>query len=243
MTRQAVRWHEVAGRRVRSVVVGTPRRGVPELVLVPGLGALGYLQPTVRACAAWTRVHLLDVPGFGHRSTARCPADLGRLGGTVAHWLAQVPPEPVLLLGHSTGAQVALRAALQHEVHALVLGGVTFSPAGRRLLPLLGQVLRTLPHEQPAELPAVLPYYLRGALRLPQLLRSALADRPEDAVGDVAAPVHVVRGRHDALCPQDWADQLATRARAGRAYVLPGGHNVPWTSPVELSELLRTLSA
>lgn len=66
--------------------------------MVPGLGALGYLLPLVRACAGWTRVHLLDVPGFGDRRTARLPADVDSVSRTVAAWLTEVAQRPVLLL-------------------------------------------------------------------------------------------------------------------------------------------------
>jgi pimeloyl-ACP methyl ester carboxylesterase len=236
-----VSWHHVAGRPVRSLVLGVPQRDRPQMVLVPGLGALGYLLPVVRACATWTRVHLLDVPGFGDRRTARLPADVESSARTVAAWLAQVPRSPVLLAGHSTGAQVALHAAARAPsgVAGLVLAGITFPPTGRRLPGLAGAVLRTLPHERPGELPATLPYYLRGLRRLPELLRSALQDRPEALVPVVRSPVLVLRGRHDHLCPQPWAELLVRRAHDGRLVVLPGGHNTPYTHPLATADELR----
>jgi pimeloyl-ACP methyl ester carboxylesterase len=229
-----VEQHAVGGRPVRSLAEGRAQPGVPELVLVPGLGALGYLRPTVDVCAATTRVHLLDLPGFGSRSTARCPASLGDVARAAAGWLQQVPERPVLLVGHSTGAQAALRAALlrPEKVAALVLSGVTFPPAARRVLPLLARTARTLVHEQPGELAAVLPEYLRGRGRLLQLLRTALADRPEDAVGGLPVPPLVVRGRQDRLCDQAWAERLAA-AGGGRVVVVPGAHNSVTTHPLE----------
>jgi len=212
---------------------------VADLVLLPGLGALGYLLPTVRACAAWTRVRLLDLPGFGVLRTAGLPTDLTSVSRVAADWLAAMT-EPVLLLGHSTGAQVALRAAVQRPaaVGLLVLAGVTFDPAARDVRVLARRVLDTVPHERPGELPAVLPYYLRGARGIPVLLRSALADRPEDRIGRVASPVLVLRGESDGLCPVDWARSLAGSARSGRALQLPGAHNVPYTHPEVLSAVL-----
>jgi pimeloyl-ACP methyl ester carboxylesterase len=245
----AVHWHDVAGRPVRSLVAdGRHDRGraevpdVPDLVVVPGLGVLGYLLPFVRACASWARVHLLDVPGFGAPATCRLPADLPSLGEVVAGWLDAVPPRPVVLLGHSTGAQVALRAAAAAPatVRALVLAGPTFPPEARRPLPVARRALRTAPHEEPGELLAVLPYWLRGARRLPQLVRSGLEDRPEQRVGEVCAPVLVLRGRADHLCPQPWVERLA-EAAGGRLEVLPGGHNFPYSWPDTTSSLVRSL--
>lgn len=225
-------------------MLGRPGAGVPELVVVPGLGALGYLLPTARVCATWTRVHLLDLPGSGWRRTARLPADLAAVSGALAGWLAQVPAAPVLLLGHSTGAQAALRAALSSPaaVSCLVLGGATFTPEARRPTGLVVRTALTVVHERPGELPAVLPYYLRGARRLPELLRSATADRPEDVVGALVPPLLVLRGRHDRLCSRGFAQELARRAPRGEVVELPGSHNVPWTHPQEVSQALRAAS-
>ena len=225
---------------MRSLVHGRSG-GAPEIVVVPGLGALGYLMPAVRACAGWTRVQPLDLPGFGHPTTARLPATLDAVAGALSAWLAVVPDAPVVLVGHSTGAQSALRAALDHPaaVRLLVLAGATFPPHLRRLPPLAAAVAATLPREQLGEVPAVLPYYRRGARRLPELLTSALADRPEQVVTGLTPPLLVLRGEHDHLCPRPWAAELADRAPSGRLQVLPGGHNSPWTHPEATSQALR----
>lgn len=240
-----VRWHLAGDRPVRSLVTGAPQTGVPELVVVPGLGALGYLVPLVRACATWTRVTLLDLPGFGHPTTARLPADLGTVSDALTAWLVDVPEAPVVLLGHSTGAQSALRAArsVPRAVARLVLGGATFPPQSRSRGPLVRRALRTVVHERPGELPAVLPYYLRGRSRVADLLRSALADAPEQAVPSLVPPLLVLRGERDHLCPGDWAAGLAAGARHGRCVVLPGAHNFPWTFPEEGSRVLRDAAA
>jgi pimeloyl-ACP methyl ester carboxylesterase len=238
------RWTRLPTRPVRSLAAGDPRVGTAEVVVVPGLGALGYLVPLVDACAAWTRVHLLDVPGFGHRSTSRCPASLDDGGRAVAGWLRARASGPVLLVGHSTGAQAALRAALTSPaaVAAVALVGATFPPGLRRWLPLVRAALRTARHEDPRMIPAAGPDYLRGGWRVVQLLRSALDDAPEEAAGRLPCPLLVVRGARDALCPRPWAEQLAARAPAGRAAELPGAHNIPFTHPQALSDALRHMA-
>ncbi|MFP5218986.1 MAG: alpha/beta fold hydrolase [Actinomycetes bacterium] len=211
----------------------------PELVVVPGLGALGYLRPALEAAAAVGPVRLLDVPGFGATRTSRCPSSLDDVSGTVAAWLGTGPTSAgVVLVGHSTGAQAALRAALAapDRVRALVLAGITFPPAARAAGPLVGRTLRTVRHERPRELAAVLPEYVRGGRRLGRLLRTALADRPEDAVRAVAVPLVVVRGRHDHLCDGAWAEHLAATAPDGRVVELPGAHNTSTTHPEQTAE-------
>ena len=227
-----MRWHLVDGRPVRSLTAGA---GGPAVVLVPGLGAVGYLLPMVRACAQWTTVHLLDLPGFGARVTARLPADLPAVSAVLGAWLDEVPDAPVVLLGHSTGAQAALHAARARpeRVRRVVLAGATFPPQSRRLAPLLRRVLATLPHEQPGEVPAVLPYYARGRGRVLDMLCSGLADAPSP--DGVPTPL-VLRGREDHLCPPEWARFLAA---GGPVVELPGGHNAVWTSPGPTSAALR----
>jgi pimeloyl-ACP methyl ester carboxylesterase len=139
-------WFRTPERPVRALVAGTARREFPDVVLLPGLGAVGYLLDVLHATAAWTRVSLLDLPGFGRPETADCPVDLDALAAATA---AVLPRRPAVLLGHSTGAQVALRAALSTPEHvaALVLVGPTFEPASRQLPRLIARHLRTSAHE------------------------------------------------------------------------------------------------
>ncbi|WP_375372301.1 alpha/beta fold hydrolase [Streptomyces griseomycini] len=116
--------HDRAGRAmVRGL--GTPRLDEPNtpVVLVPGPGAPGCLLRTPERLAQSGPVRLLGVPGSGDPSGPACPETLGPLADTVARWLATVPPGPVVLAGHSTGARVALHAAVRvpGRVRALVL--------------------------------------------------------------------------------------------------------------------------
>ncbi|MEV5440048.1 alpha/beta fold hydrolase [Streptomyces sp. NPDC052682] len=226
---------------VRSL--GTPRLGEREdpVILVPGLGAPGYLLRTLERCARSGPARLLDVPGFGDPSGPVCPERLEPLADTVARWLAAVPGKPVVLAGHSTGAQVALHAAVRvpERVRALVLLAPTFPPRLRRMRPLLAAFARTAVRESPGVVPAVLPSYLRaGPRRLLTCVRSAQADAPEEVVAAVGCPVTVAFGAGDALCPADWADDLAGRAGAGHAVRVPGAHAFPYPQPDVTARLL-----
>ena len=232
--------HHAGDRLIRSRWLGTTRPGRPPLVVVPGLGALGYLHPTIRACADWTVAFLLDLPGYGSADTAGCPSTLQAVTTAVAGWLRVVPREPVLLLGHSTGAQAALHAALAvpDRVAGLVLAGPTFPPQARTWGALAGRVARTAVRERPGELPAVWPEYVRSRGRFLSLLRTGMADRPEDVIDGVSCPLLVLRGRHDAVSPQDWAQRLGA---GGTCRTLPGAHNFPFTHPQATSEAVRSL--
>lgn len=235
------RWQQLPSRPVRSLLAGAPQPEIPEIVIVPGLGALGYLEPWVHACSSWTRVHLLDLPGFGDRRTSHCPAGLADVSDTVAMWLQAVPTGTVVLVGHSTGAQAALRAAavVAPRLRAVVLAGPTFPPEARHWGPLLVRVARTLRHESPREVRATFPEYLKGRRRVVTLLRSAMADEPEAVVPQLRCPVVVMRGQNDALSSAPWAARLADAAPCGRVVTVPGAHNFTFTDPQAASTALR----
>ncbi|MFG1946381.1 alpha/beta fold hydrolase [Nonomuraea sp. NPDC048826] len=222
------RWDEIGGRRVRSLETG---RGGETVVLLPGLGAVGYMKDTLAGCASWARSFLLDVPGFGHRPPRPCPAEVPAAADLVGEWLETVPDGPVVLAGHSSGAQIALRAAAAHpaRVRALVLLGLTFPPRQRTLRRAALPFLRTVVRESPSVLPATVPYFLRGGpAAVLRCIRTAQADTPEYLIGKIACPVLVVRGTRDGMCPRAWADGLAITAPLGRSVTVPGAHTFPF---------------
>ncbi|MGC7098142.1 alpha/beta fold hydrolase [Amycolatopsis lurida] len=231
VTPHEVRWDEVEGRRVRTLCAGPAGAGRPPVVLVPGLGALGYLVDTLHGCSAWTRTTMLDVPGFGHRRPRPCAPVLEEVAELITGWLRAVCHRPVVLFGHSTGAQAALRAATAAPdlVTALVVAGPTFPPSLRSMGPLARAFGRNSKHEPAGLLPVTVPYYARGGPRaLARYLRSAQDDRPEDSITSVTCPVTVVRGRRDAFCPAAWAGDLAESAPDGRLVTVPGAHTFPF---------------
>lgn len=234
--------HEPAGpHAVRTLGAGRPGPDGRPVVLVPGLGAPGYLLRAARCCAARGPVRLLDVPGFDDPRGPVRPAALHPLAATVAGWLVATDGPPVVLAGHSTGAQVALRAAtlVPERVHALVLLAPTFPPALRRPLPLATAFARTARWESPAVLPTLLPSYARaGAGRLVRYLRSAQADAPEETLRTVSCPVTVAGGARDALAPPGWIHTLARRAPHGTPVVLPGAHAFPHADPHRTGRVL-----
>ena len=133
----------------------------------------------------------------------------------------------MVLFGHSSGAQSALRTALlvPDRIVGVVLAGPTLVPAARNVISLTLRIIATAHDEVPAEWPTVRHSYLAsGLLPLARLIRSAVRDRPEDDMAKLSIPVVVMTGRHDRLAPPAWAEQLARLAPAP-CVILSGAHN------------------
>jgi pimeloyl-ACP methyl ester carboxylesterase len=215
---------------------------LPEIVLIPGLGIRGYLRPLVRLLATWTRITMLDLPGWSVAHRQFCRARVPDIGAAAARWLEANDRADVILMGHSTGAQAALHAAVTvpDRLSGLILAGPVFPPEVRRPGSLARAVLRTLPYESWAELPAVLPASLAsGLVALARLLGSGMRSQPEDLVPEVATmPVCVITGRRDGVAPPDWARQLADAAN-GTVEIHPGGHNACFVDPASVEAAVR----
>lgn len=225
---------------VRDVHVATADGAGPPVVLLPGLGAPWYLRRLVTEFGRRGRAAaLLDLPGFGLPRREQCPADVRSVGARAARWCLG-EPGPVLLFGHSTGAQAALHAAsdLQDAGRppaALVLAGPTPAPGQRTIPRILLRAPLALRRESPAEL-GVVRHYLRDQAGTWRLLRSGVRDRPERLRPALDVPVLVTAGLADSFAPPAWLATLA--GEDGRVVLLPGSHNNPFTHPAEVAALV-----
>jgi len=232
-----------AGRlgRMRSRTVGDSRDGVPEVVVVMGMAVADYLMPAVAALGAWTRAHLVELPGFAGSGEPPHELSVADHGKAVAEWLESAA-RPVLLMGHSSGTQVAARAATccPGRVAGLVLASPTVDPVARSWLRLFVR-WRLDSRREPAGLSeSHRPEWRRaGVRRLMHLVKAHLHDRLEDSVVDVAVPVLILRGRDDRLLTRHWARELADRAGAASVVELPGAHTFPWLDPEAWSPPVR----
>jgi pimeloyl-ACP methyl ester carboxylesterase len=220
---------------------------VPPLLYVPGLGLDERAwHPTI--CAL--RGRLQDVPdlvallpGFGlrpQRGDDLRPASLGAL--LVRQRLADLPA-PTVLVGHSASCQVVAHAAAlaPSRVSTLVLVGPTTDRRAATWTRISRRWLRTAVHEAPGQVPILVQTYTRTGLLW--MLRTMDAARRDDVRGSlqrVTCPVLVVRGRHDRICPEDWARELVptVSAYADAVTLDKGAHMVPLTHGGLLAETI-----
>ncbi len=83
---------------------------------------------------------------------------------------------------------------------------------------------------------------------LPTMVRTLDAARRDDLLSTldgVSAPVLVVRGRHDAICPADWSEAVARHGGAGSGAVTlgTGAHMVPYTHGSHVAALVSEVLA
>lgn len=110
--------------------------------------------------AHWTAVTVLDLPGW-HRGRSRSSlSTVEGVAAAAARWLDVTQRRNVVLIGHSSGAQSAIRTALAVPdlLHGLVLTNPTLDPRARHLPGLLVRLVDTAVHERLSEFPDVLPW-------------------------------------------------------------------------------------
>jgi 2-hydroxy-6-oxonona-2,4-dienedioate hydrolase len=202
----------------------------PPLVLVHGLGVSSrYLVPVAERLASTHRVYLPDLPDDVH--------DVPGRRRVLSSWMAAAGLERASFLANSLGCQIVVDLAVAEpdRVERLVLVGPTADPTA----PLARQLLRLVavaPFERPSLLPLVVAQYGAHPLRALRTARGMLADPVEEKLPRVGAPVLVVRGRHDRIVPQGWAEEVARLAGA-ELRVLRGGHALNYSSPDELARV------
>jgi pimeloyl-ACP methyl ester carboxylesterase len=215
---------------------GVPTPSRTAVVAVPGLGLSAAIPARTLALVTGHPTRVVELPAYGLRARRGLPLNPEALATTL---LSAIPAQPSVLLGHSASAQiVAAAAALAPDrVVALILVGPTTDPRAASWSGLAARWLRTAPHERPGQLPRLLHDYTgTGLTSMARGMNAARQHLIGDALAAVSAPVLVVRGRHDKICPLDWAAALAATTQLGCAESLHvGAHMVPWTHPVELA--------
>jgi pimeloyl-ACP methyl ester carboxylesterase len=241
---QVIAFHDGVLGRMRSRSVGQVSPGIPEVVLVQGMGVADYLLPGLTAFGRWTRAHLVELPGFGGSGDPPHELDVPQFARCVADWLSARGLGPVVLIGHSSGTQIAARAALWAPgVAAVVLASPTVDPMARGLARLLIRWQLNGRREPPGLTESHLPEWKRaGFRRLLHTARVHLNDTLEDSVGRLDVPVLVIRGEEDRIGTARWARQLAALVPDGQCVQVPGAHTFPWLDPEAWSEPVRRLA-
>jgi len=78
-----------------------------------------------------------------------------------------------------------------------------------------------------------------GPRRAIAMIQIGLQDQIEVKLPRIVAPTLVVRGTHDAIVPQRWAEEATRLLPRGRLAVIPGApHTVVYDAPQELARVV-----
>jgi pimeloyl-ACP methyl ester carboxylesterase len=206
------------------------------VLLLHGVGVSGrYLVPLARRLARGHPVAVPDLPGFGRTSARGRVLGLDALASVVLAVTAACSRRPVTLVANSFGCQVAVEVAVRRPdlVSRVVLIGPTMDAAARTWLAQSRRLLADAPHEPWRYAAVLVPDYLRaGPRRFLRTVGHALRHPVERRVESCRAPLLVLRGEHDPIAPQRWAEELAARAPDGRTVVVAdAGHVVHYSRP------------
>lgn len=240
-----LRYTDVPEGRIRTRVLGRRRAGVPPIVVVQGMAVSNYLLPACAALADWTEVHLLDLPGYAGSGQPSRYLDVQGYGQTVAHWLNASELDRCIMVGHSSGSQVAAWAGMlcPDGVAAVALASPTIDPMARSLPRLLFYWRLDARSPSPGlEINHVPEWKRAGPRGIAHLVKVHLHDRIEEQVTRLPMPVLAIRAGHDRLTTDAWMTNLAGTGSHVQWVKVPGAHAFVWTDPDAWSAPLRRLA-
>jgi pimeloyl-ACP methyl ester carboxylesterase len=222
----------------------------PSLVFIPGNMCDARLWRELPDIPGWTRT---DAPPLGQASiSAMAAAVLAKLhgpvipvgfsmGGIVALEMARQAPERVkamVLIDTNAGADLPERAALRPVQQLRVRNGEMATIIADELKP----AYLAAANRDDAALKQ-LPFDMAMDLGEDFFLAQSEALRTRHDLGPVldtfAGPIAVICGAEDKLCPPEWHEAMARRARDARLTIIPAaGHMLPLEQPSAFSAAL-----
>jgi len=234
------------GTDARVNVRSTPGPGTadaPVFVLVHGIGmSHRYLDRLHNELAITGAVHSVDLPGFGRSPKPENGVTIEQYADYLGELLPMLSGRPVVLVGHSMGAQFVTETAVRHPgvvAQLVLIGGVT-DPARDSVLRQALDLGRDTLKEPFDGMLIVLGDYLRcGPRWYLATLRPMLAYRTDLRLRDVCAPTLVIRGQDDPVSRREWGVRLAAAAPLGRLLELPGRHLVQFSAAAATAAGIR----
>ena len=210
------------------------------VLLLHGIGVSSrYFHRVAPVLAEDGRTIAVDLPGFGRAAKPRYRLAVEDYAGLVAAFLEERALGPVVVVGHSMGAQIATNLARRRPdlVAEVVLIGPVMAPADRTPLRAGGRLLLDTLRESPHGDALIVTDYVRcGPRWYLSVLPSMLAYRIEDDLPALGMPVTIVRGQRDPIARAAWVHAISSLAPDARLVEVTGGpHVVMLSRPREVA--------
>ncbi len=215
------------------------------IVLVHGLSvSSGYMLPTACRLASSFRVFVPDLPGFGVSEKPDHILNVPELADALAEWMQSLQLPSATFLGNSLGCQTIVNFALRYpdKIERAILVSPTMDPNALTIRQQAWRLFCDAPCEPFHFLPVLFhEYFQAGIPRTLRTLRYGLQDPMQNNLTRVHIPTLVVRGEHDPIVPQHWAEKVHQLLPNSRFVVIPGaGHAVNYNSPGKLVAAVRS---
>lgn len=228
--------------RVLTTVATTGGAAAP-VVLVHGIGmSHRYLSRLHDVLAERRTVFSVDLPGFGGLPKPGLDLDVPAMSRALGEVIDRLTTEPVVLLGHSMGAQWAVELAAQRPdlvAHVVAIGPVT-DDEHRSILAQALALARDSLGETPRINAIVFGDYVRCGMPwyLTQV-RHMVAYPVEDRLAELEMPVLLMRGEHDPIAGLAWCRRLRDRAPSAALVSIPGRYHVAqFSSPRAVADAI-----
>ncbi len=238
-------WTTVAGLRLYARASReTPDPAFRTVILIHGAFISSrYMIPIAARLAPHYNVYAPDLPGYGKSDRpARVPA-VGGFSDVLVRWMDGTGIARAAFIGNSFGCQIVADLAVRYpeRITRAILVGPTVDPRRHTLLQQGALLLLDGTREPLRYLPLLLGDCIRiGTREGAQLARVVLADHIEHNLPRLHAPTLVVRGEHDPLVPQRWAEEATRLLPTARLMVIPGvAHVAHYDAPDAFTRIAR----
>ncbi|NNC29946.1 alpha/beta fold hydrolase [Longimicrobium terrae] len=226
--------------------------GEEAVALLHGLsGSSRWWARNIRALADRYRVLIPDVIGFGRsRHSAFSLPDVATVAGVLAEWMHGAAGEPVHLVGHSMGGQLAIHVAARHgeSVRRLVLvdaAGLPRPLTPRHVMRFAYEVAPPRRWGDPTFLPIIVGDALSaGPWRVMRALRHILRDDVRPLLPRIRHQTLLMWGGLDTIIPLEHGREMRAAIPDSRLLVLDGAfHNPMVDRPADFNQALLAFLA